>query len=154
MKQLGKERISFGQSTHTYLRISWNLRDEIFPKGVGAVTLQKFCFYFQQKPCLVWKSPFKSFLKSLSLKNFFPWQGLWFLHPLQPWYLVIKNLSSEFPFSKSFFGFYFLLKRNPKDFEATLLFWTILGFTMPHLVKPPKTPPSSLEQSKHSVPTS
>ena len=55
MKQHGKERISFGQSSHTYLRISWNLGDEIFPKGVGVVTLQKLfgfirgCFAHRRK---------------------------------------------------------------------------------------------------------
>ena len=36
MTQHGKERIFFGQKTHTYLRTRF------FPKGVGVVTLQKF----------------------------------------------------------------------------------------------------------------
>ena len=38
MKLHGKGKISFEQSIHIYLRISRNLEDEIFPKGVGVVT--------------------------------------------------------------------------------------------------------------------
>ena len=38
MKLHGKGKISFGQNIHNYLRISRNLEDEIFPKGVGVVT--------------------------------------------------------------------------------------------------------------------
>ena len=45
MKLHGKGRISFEQSIHIYLRISRNLEDEIFPKGVGVVT-PKFLFGF------------------------------------------------------------------------------------------------------------
>ena len=38
MKLHGKGKIFSRQTTHIYLRISWNLEDEIFPKGVGVVT--------------------------------------------------------------------------------------------------------------------
>ena len=44
MKLHGKGKISSRQSIHIYLRISRNLEDEIFPKGVGVVTLQFFFF--------------------------------------------------------------------------------------------------------------
>jgi len=48
MKLHGKGKISFEQSIHIYLRISRNLEDEIFPKGVGVVT-PKFLFGFFKK---------------------------------------------------------------------------------------------------------
>ena len=48
MKPHGKGKISFEQSIHIYLRISRNLEDEIFPKGVGVVT-PKFLFGFFKK---------------------------------------------------------------------------------------------------------
>ena len=48
MRQHGKGKISFGQNIRTYLRISWNLGDEIFPKGVGVVTPQIFELVFFQ----------------------------------------------------------------------------------------------------------
>ena len=48
MKLHGKGKISFEQSIHTYLRVSRDLEDEIFPKGVGVVT-PKFLFGFFQK---------------------------------------------------------------------------------------------------------
>ena len=48
MKLHGEGRISFEQSIHIYLRISRNLEDEIFPKGVGVVT-PKFLFGFFKK---------------------------------------------------------------------------------------------------------
>ena len=38
MKLHGKGKIFFRQNIHIYSRISWNLEDEIFPKGVGVVT--------------------------------------------------------------------------------------------------------------------
>ena len=46
MKLHGKEKIFFRQSTHIYLKVSWNLGDEIFPKGVGVVTPKNFIFGF------------------------------------------------------------------------------------------------------------
>ena len=106
MKQRGKERIFFGENTHTYLRISWNLGDEIFPKGVGVVTLQNFDLVFIK--IFIW---FKggylnfSFWGTLLLKIFYdkPLKG-----PSQPWSLVLRvfqnfvGSTQLFSFGKSF----------------------------------------------------
>ena len=48
MKPHGKGKIFFTQNIHIYSRISWNLVDEIFPKGVGVVT-PKILFGFSKK---------------------------------------------------------------------------------------------------------
>ena len=55
MKQLRRERIFFGQSTHTCPNFCC-------------------CFCFQQEPCLVWRRSFKPFLKTSHLT--FPSQNL------------------------------------------------------------------------------
>ena len=52
MKLHGKGKTSFGQNIHIYLRISRNLEDEIFPKGVGVVT-PKILFGFTQDLFLI-----------------------------------------------------------------------------------------------------
>ena len=62
MKPHGKGKISSGQSIHIYLRISRNLQDEIFPKGVGVVT-PKFLFGFFKRFYLTWGRWIKKFLQ-------------------------------------------------------------------------------------------
>ena len=49
MKPHGKGKIPSGQSIHIYLRISRNLEDEIFPKGVGVVTPKILFGFFKKK---------------------------------------------------------------------------------------------------------
>ena len=74
MKPHGKGKISSGQSIHIYLRISRNLEDEIFPKGVGVVT-PKFLFGFFKRFYLTWGEWFKFFFKrTLPLIYFSLWQ--------------------------------------------------------------------------------
>ena len=48
MKVHGKGKIFSGQSIHIYLRVSRNLEDEIFPKGVGVVTPKFLTGFFQK----------------------------------------------------------------------------------------------------------
>ena len=84
MRQHGKERIFFGQSTHTYLRISWNLRDEIFPKGVGVVTPQNFNLVFAK--FFIWfGGGYLNFSKRLSFKNLLMTNLSWDLSQLWFW---------------------------------------------------------------------
>ena len=155
VKQLGKERIFFGQSIHTYLRISWNLGDEIFPKGVGVVTLQKFYLVFQQKLCWFLKRGHlnffqKTFLLKTSLARIFIFvsssnYGVW----------SFKTLSLMVPFSKYIFRNYsFSYKKNSVNFEVFLILKTTHGFTMSPIVNLLKIPSSTFEQSKFSVSTS
>ena len=83
---------------------------------------KKNLFSFQQKLCLIWRRPFKSFQKPLSLSKKFPMVRILFLYLLQPWCLVIKNLSSDFSHLKYIFGIYFLLKETLWVL-GLLLFW-------------------------------
>ena len=75
MKPHGKGKISSGQSIHIYLRISRNLEDEIFPKGVGVVT-PMFLFGFFRRLLFDLRGVIKKFsLRELSLSNIFSlWQ--------------------------------------------------------------------------------
>ena len=71
MKPHGKGKISSGQSIHIYLRISRNLEDEIFPKGVGVVT-PKFLFGFFKRLLFDLRGVIKKISsRELSLSNIF-----------------------------------------------------------------------------------
>ena len=81
MKPHGKGKISSGQSIHIYLRISRNLEDEIFPKGVGVVT-PKFLFGFFKRFYLAWGEWFNFFFKrTLPLIYFSLWQKFYLGSP-------------------------------------------------------------------------
>ena len=81
MKLHGKGKIFSGQSIHIYLRISRNLEDEIFPKGVGVVT-PKFLIGFFKRFYLTWGRWFKFFFKrTLPFKYFFYGKSFIWIHP-------------------------------------------------------------------------
>ena len=81
MKLHGKGKIFSRQNTHIYLRISRNLEDEIFPKGVGVVT-PKFLIGFFKRFFLTWRRWSKVFFKrTLPFKHFFYGKSFIWIHP-------------------------------------------------------------------------
>ena len=71
MKLHGKGKIFSRPSIHIYLRISRNLEDEIFPKGVGVVT-PKFLFGFFKRLLFDLRGVIKKISsRELSLSNIF-----------------------------------------------------------------------------------
>ena len=91
MKPPGKGKISSEQSIHIYLRISRNLEDEIFPKGVGVVT-PKFLFGFFKRFYLTWGEWLNFSSRELSLSYIFLWQKFYLDSPkicLWPWRFLL-----------------------------------------------------------------
>ena len=81
MKLHGKGKIFSRQSPHIYLRISRNLEDEIFPKGVGVVT-PKILLDFSKKFIWLEGGDLKFFFKrTLLFKIFFYGKSFIWIHP-------------------------------------------------------------------------
>ena len=77
----GKGKIFFRQNIHIYSRISWNLEDEIFPKGVGVVT-PKISFGFFKNFTWLEGGDLKNFFKrTLPFKIFFYGKSFIWIHP-------------------------------------------------------------------------
>ena len=150
MKLHGKGKISFVQSIHIYLRISRNLEDEIFPKGVGVVTLQNFYLVFSKNFVVFEKRPFKIFQKtfllktSFSLARFLFWlQTLVFdlLKPLLCWFSL--KIILEFNL--------FLLKRNSLKFGIFISWKPPMTWHFCPCGKTPPKPPLPLVINLNSL---